>query len=156
MSLLPGSLVSTEWLEEHMLEPSVRVVDIRGYVKTVDAGTGDGKQISAYVGALDEYDASHIPGAVSVSAWETPQDKVNELLEKGAVLEAPVVVYCGAAKDCEDSKIVSGLLKGAGFVNIIIYKGGFPEWQAKAGKLVAKGTEPGTLDPELLPKEEAP
>lgn len=66
MSLLPGSLVSTEWLEEHMLEPSVRVVDIRGYVKTVDAGTGDGKQISAYVGALDEYDASHIPGAVYV------------------------------------------------------------------------------------------
>ena len=66
MSLLPGSLLSTEWLEEHMLEPSVRVVDIRGYVKTVDAGTGDGKQISAYVGALDEYDAGHIPGAVYV------------------------------------------------------------------------------------------
>lgn len=66
MSLLPGSLVSTEWLEEHLLEPSVRVVDIRGYVKTVDAGTGDGQQKSTYVGARDEYDTAHIPGAVFV------------------------------------------------------------------------------------------
>jgi thiosulfate/3-mercaptopyruvate sulfurtransferase len=66
MSLLPGSLVSTDWLEDHLLEPSVRVVDIRGYVKTVDAGTGDGKQISTYSGAKAEYDQAHIPGAVFV------------------------------------------------------------------------------------------
>lgn len=66
MSLLPGTLVSTDWLEQHLLEPSVRVVDIRGYVKTVDAGTGDGKQHSTYVGAKDEYDRAHIPGAVFV------------------------------------------------------------------------------------------
>ncbi len=66
MSLLPGTLVSTDWLEDHLLEPSVRVVDIRGYVKTVDAGTGDGKQNSTYVGAKDEYDAAHIPGAVFI------------------------------------------------------------------------------------------
>ena len=66
MSLLPGTLVSTDWLEEHLLEPAVRVVDIRGYVKTVDAGTGDGKQISTYVGAREEYDQAHIPGAVFV------------------------------------------------------------------------------------------
>ena len=73
MSLLPGSLVSTEWLEEHLLEPSVRVVDIRGYVKTVDAGTGDGKQQSTYVGARDEYDAAHIPGAVYAGPAGQPE-----------------------------------------------------------------------------------
>lgn len=66
MTLLPGSLVSTDWLEAHLLEPAVRVVDIRGYVKTVDAGTGDGKQNSTYVGARDEYDEAHIPGAVFI------------------------------------------------------------------------------------------
>lgn len=66
MTLLPGTLVSTDWLEDHMLEPKVRVVDIRGYVKTGDAETGDGKQISTYVGARDEYDLSHIPGATFV------------------------------------------------------------------------------------------
>lgn len=66
MSLLPGTLVSTQWLEEHLLEPSLRVVDIRGYVNTVDAGTGDGKNISSYLGARNEYDEAHIPGAVFV------------------------------------------------------------------------------------------
>jgi thiosulfate/3-mercaptopyruvate sulfurtransferase len=80
MTLLPGSLVSTDWLEEHLIEPAVRVVDIRGYVKTVDAGTGDGKQISTYVGAKDEYDQAHIPGAVFVD-WTTdiidPDDPVS-------------------------------------------------------------------------------
>jgi thiosulfate/3-mercaptopyruvate sulfurtransferase len=79
MSLLPGTLVSTDWLEDHLLEPSVRVVDIRGYVKTVDAGTGNGKQISTYVGAQDEYDEAHIPGAVFVD-WTAditdPDDSV--------------------------------------------------------------------------------
>jgi rhodanese-related sulfurtransferase len=103
-----------------------------------------------------EYLEGHIPGAVSVSAWDSPADKVNELMEKGAVVEAPVVVYCGAAKDCEDSKIVSGILKGVGFVNIMIFKGGFPEWQAKAPSLVAKGAEPGELDLKLLPEKAAP
>jgi thiosulfate/3-mercaptopyruvate sulfurtransferase len=80
MTLLPGSLVSTDWLEEHLLEPAVRVVDIRGYVKTVDAGTGDGKQISTYAGAKDEYDQAHIPGAVFVD-WTNdiidPDDPVS-------------------------------------------------------------------------------
>jgi thiosulfate/3-mercaptopyruvate sulfurtransferase len=80
MTLIPGSLVSTDWLEEHLLESAVRVVDIRGYVKTVDAGTGDGKQISTYVGAKDEYDQAHIPGAVFVD-WTTdiidPDDPVS-------------------------------------------------------------------------------
>ena len=80
MTLIPGSLVSTDWLEEHLLEPAVRVVDIRGYVKTVDAGTGDGKQISTYAGAKDEYDQAHIPGAVFVD-WTTdiidPDDPVS-------------------------------------------------------------------------------
>ncbi len=79
MSLLPGTLVSTDWLEDHLLEPSVRVVDIRGYVKTVDAGAGDGKQISTYAGARDEYDEAHIPGAVFVD-WTAditdPDDSV--------------------------------------------------------------------------------
>lgn len=79
MTLLPGSLVSTDWLENHLLEPSVRVIDIRGYVKSVDAGTGDGKQNAEYVGARDEYEAAHIPGAVYVD-WTTditdPEDPV--------------------------------------------------------------------------------
>lgn len=78
-SLLPGTLVTTEWLQMHLLEPSVRVVDIRGYVRTTDAQTGDGQQVAQYIGARDEYDAGHVPGAVFVD-WTTditdPDDPV--------------------------------------------------------------------------------
>lgn len=67
-SMLPDSLVSTEWLAAHLGEPGLRVVDIRGYVKTTDLG--EGRQHADYVGAGDEYESSHIPGAVFVD-WTT-------------------------------------------------------------------------------------
>jgi len=60
----PDSLVTTDWLEEHLDNPRVRVVDIRGYVKKRDLG--EGRQEAAYLAARDEYDEAHIPGAVYV------------------------------------------------------------------------------------------
>src|SRR5918911_896359 len=60
----PGTLVATGWLAEHLGDPAIRVVDIRGYVKTRDLGGG--KQEAEYVGARGEYDAGHVPGAVYV------------------------------------------------------------------------------------------
>ena len=67
-TVLPDSLVSTEWLVEHLDDPGLRVVDIRGYVNTTDLG--EGRQHADYVGARDEYEASHLPGAVFVD-WTT-------------------------------------------------------------------------------------
>lgn len=61
---LPDSLVSAEWLAEHLNDAHVRVVDIRGYVKTEDLG--EGRQKATYSGARDEYLESHIPGSVFV------------------------------------------------------------------------------------------
>lgn len=63
-SMLPDDLVSAAWLAEHLARPGVRVVDIRGYVTTTDLGGG--RQWAAYVGARDEYEANHIPGAVFI------------------------------------------------------------------------------------------
>src|ERR671921_1381578 len=66
--ILPGTLVSAEWLSERLTDPGLRVVDIRGYVKTDDLG--EGRQQAEYVGARDEYDREHIPGSVFVD-WTT-------------------------------------------------------------------------------------
>ena len=57
-------LVSTDWLGEHLSEPNLRVVDIRGYVKKTDLGNG--RQRAEYLAARDEYDEAHIPGAVYI------------------------------------------------------------------------------------------
>jgi thiosulfate/3-mercaptopyruvate sulfurtransferase len=57
-------LVTTEWLAEHLRDPDVRVVDIRGYVVTRPAGPG--VEEAEYRDAREEYLAAHIPGAVYV------------------------------------------------------------------------------------------
>jgi thiosulfate/3-mercaptopyruvate sulfurtransferase len=57
-------LVTTDWLAEHLDDPDVRVVDMRGYVVTRPVGPGVDE--AEYRGARDEYLAGHIPGAVYV------------------------------------------------------------------------------------------
>lgn len=63
-SILPGTLVGTGWLAKHLGAPGLRVVDIRGYVKTTDLGQG--RQHADYLAAADEYAEAHIPGSVFV------------------------------------------------------------------------------------------
>ncbi len=58
------SLVTTDWLQGHLEDPNLRVVDIRGYVKKTDLG--DGRQRAEYLPAREEYDEAHVPGAVFV------------------------------------------------------------------------------------------
>ena len=54
-------LAKTGWLQDHLEDPNLRVVDIRGYVKKTDLG--DGRQGAEYLPAREEYDESHVPGA---------------------------------------------------------------------------------------------
>ena len=97
-----------------------------------------------------DYVAGHITGAVSISPYEQSllADKIMRLAEEIPDV-APVIVYCTASADCEDSAMISRQLQAAGFQNITIYKGGFPEWDAKLrnderrSKLITTGAEPG-------------
>ena len=57
-------LVTTSWLAGHLEDPAIRVVDIRGYVRKTSLG--EGRQRAEYLGAREEYDEAHIPGAVYV------------------------------------------------------------------------------------------
>lgn len=57
-------LVTTDWLEAHLGDPDLRVVDIRGYVTTRPVAPG--VEEASYRGALMEYRAGHIPGAVFI------------------------------------------------------------------------------------------
>ena len=57
-------LVSTDWLQDHLGDPGLRIVDIRGYVATRPVAPGVDE--ATYRGAPEEYAAGHIPGAVFV------------------------------------------------------------------------------------------
>ena len=71
-------LAQTGWLVNHLGDPDLRLVDIRGYVKKRDLG--DGRQEAEYLAAREEYDEAHIPGAVYVD-WTRditdPEDPVT-------------------------------------------------------------------------------
>jgi thiosulfate/3-mercaptopyruvate sulfurtransferase len=57
-------LVSTDWLESHLDDDDLRIVDMRGYVVTRPLEPG--VEHADYRGAAEEYLASHIPGAVYI------------------------------------------------------------------------------------------
>ena len=98
-------LVGTNWLQENLEDPGLRVVDIRGYVKKTDLGGGH--QRAEYLAAREEYDEAHIPGAVYVDwtsditdpedpvpAQIAPPDRFARLMGSlGIGDDTPVVVY---------------------------------------------------------------
>jgi thiosulfate/3-mercaptopyruvate sulfurtransferase len=64
-----GPLVTTRWLADHLDEPRVRIVDIRGKVLPASAPSARPApmaRVARYLPKRDDYDAGHVPGAVFV------------------------------------------------------------------------------------------
>ena len=81
------------------------------------------------------YRKGHIAGAVSL-----PLGTVEERLptfKNRAPLTAALVVYCNGF-DCHDSGALGRRLLAAGYREVYVYLGGFPEWQS-AGYPVREG-----------------
>lgn len=76
-----GDLVSVNWLADRLDAANIRVVDIRGYVRTEDLGGG--RQRGAYAGAPEEYADGHIPGAVFV-------DWTRDIVDPDGVVKAQI------------------------------------------------------------------
>ena len=139
-SILPGTLVSPEWLAERLTDPGLQVVDIRGYVKTEDLG--EGRQHAEYVGARDEYDREHIPGSVFVD-WTTdivdpdhevkaqlaPADRFAEAMSRRGIGDETDVVVV----DHTGGHFATRLwwaLKYYGHDRVAVLDGGFNRWKA--------------------------
>jgi thiosulfate/3-mercaptopyruvate sulfurtransferase len=145
---LPDSLVSTAWLQGQLDNPNLRVVDMRGYVKSMDVGQG--KQEASYVGAPEEYEAGHIPGAVYVD-WTRdiidPKDDVpvqiappllfaEAMAERGIGNDTAVVVV-----DHSGGHFATRLwwaLKYYGHDDVAIVDGGYMKWVAEGRPLTAE------------------
>src|SRR5437588_9595193 len=70
-------LVETSWLAEHLNDPHIRIVDMRGYVRTVER---NGVQNAQYVGARNEYEQGHIPGAIYLD-WSSDIDDLGNAVK---------------------------------------------------------------------------
>src|SRR5918997_6275035 len=139
-SILPGTLVSPDWLAERLSHPGLQIVDIRGYVKTEELG--EGRQHAEYVGARDEYDREHLPGSVFVD-WTTdivdpdhqvkaqlaPADRFAEAMsQRGIGNETNVVVV-----DHTGGHFATRLwwaLKYYGHDRVAVLDGGFNRWKS--------------------------
>ncbi|MEP7288672.1 MAG: sulfurtransferase [Chloroflexota bacterium] len=75
--MLPDTLVTTDWLETHLADSDLRVVDIRGHVLPASEPTPH------YFNHYADYQQSHIPGAVFV-------DWVFEITDPADPRHAPI------------------------------------------------------------------
>ena len=130
----PKTLVSTDWLQDHLKDPDLRIFDASWYLP------GDSRDGRA------EYDAAHIPGARFFDIDEIsdlrselphtappPEKFISRMRAMGVGDGHQVVVYDGAG--LFSAARVWWLFRLMGKTDIAVLDGGFPKWQAE-GRLV--------------------
>ncbi|HEY1349986.1 MAG TPA: sulfurtransferase [Ktedonobacteraceae bacterium] len=140
-------LVETEWLAEHLQDPDVRVVDIRGYVRTVQR---DGVQQALYVGAPDDYAQAHIPGAVyidwtrdivdlddPVEAQIAPPEQFARVLSGLGIGDRHLVVAYDSHPASQFATRLWWALRYYGHNDVVVLNGGLPRWQRENRPLCA-------------------
>src|SRR5437763_494874 len=157
-------LVETSWLAEHLEDPHLRVVDMRGYVRTVEH---DGVQDAFYIGARDEYEEGHIPGALYID-WSSDivdPDDVVEAQVAPAELFAGVMGRLGigdqhlvVAYDAHPASQFATRLWWAlhyyGHDEVVVLNGGLPRWKRENRPLAKTipSYPPTTFTPVVQPQ----
>ena len=137
----PKTLVSTDWLAEHMKDPDLRILDASTYLPGVDR---DGRT---------EYDTVHIPGArffdiddVSDGRSDLPhmvppiEKFMSRVRAMGVGDGHQIVVYDGSG--LFSAARVWWLFRLMGQNNIAVLDGGLPKW-------IAEGREVEDLAPVI-------
>lgn len=74
----------------------------------------------------DLYDRGHIPGALLCNVYQLER-YLPDILNM-APMDSPVMVYCNG-EDCEDSRFLAQSLQEAGYLRLLIFTGGFSQWE---------------------------
>ena len=157
-------LVETSWLAEHVHDPHLRLVDMRGYVKTVER---DGVQDAVYVGAREEYEQGHIPGAVyidwsrdivdlddPVEAQIAPADRFAEVMGRLGIGQQHLVVVYDAHPASQFATRLWWALKYYGHDQVVVLNGGLPKWKRENRPLdqAIPAYPPTTFIPSVQPQ----
>ena len=157
------SLVNTEWLADHLEDPDIRVVDIRGYVKKTDLG--EGRQKAEYLAASEEYDDDHLPGAVYVDWTRDITDPDDPVLAQVAPPER-FAGLMGSLGIGDDTHVVVYDHAGGQFATrlwwvltyyghdaVSVLDGGWGKWTAEGRPTTSEvpEPEPAVFSPEPRP-----
>ena len=156
-------LVETAWLAEHLNDPQVRVVDMRGYVRTVQR---DDVQEALYVGAPDEYEQEHISGAVyldwtrdivdlddPVEAQIAPPEVFKQAMERVGIGDQHLVVAYDTHPASQFATRLWWALTYYGHTNVAVLNGGFSKWNREGRPLSSEipAYPPATFTPRVQP-----
>lgn len=132
-------LVETAWLEDHLHDPALRIVDMRGYVRTVVHGD---RQEAVYIGAPEEYAQAHIPGAVyvdwsrdivdpndDVEAQIAPPERFVEVMQRLGIGDEHLVVAYDSHPASQFATRLWWALNYYGHTRAVVLNGGLPKWQ---------------------------
>ncbi|MFM1800947.1 MAG: 3-mercaptopyruvate sulfurtransferase [Planctomycetota bacterium] len=155
-------LVSCQWLKDHLNQPDIRVVDMRGYVVTRQIEQGVDQ--ADYKGAYLEYLQGHIPGSTyidwtnhivdlndPVPAQIAPPDKFTEAIRSRGINSDSHVI----AVDHAGGQFATRLwwaLKYYGHDRVSVLDGGYIRWHELDLPLeegVAQSCEHGNFTPNL-------
>ncbi len=130
----PKTLVSTDWLEEHLRDPDLRIFDASWYLPDMKRN------------ARAEYDAAHIPGARFFDIDEIsdqrsqlphmvppPEKFISRMRAMGVGDGHQVVVYDGAG--LFSAARVWWLFRLMGKSDIAVLDGGFTKWRAEGREI---------------------
>ncbi|MGE5546265.1 MAG: 3-mercaptopyruvate sulfurtransferase [Solirubrobacterales bacterium] len=124
----PDALVSTEWLQDHLSAPDVRVVDASFYLPIQNRD------------AREEYEAEHIPGAVFFDIDEIadsnsdlphmlppPEKFASKVRKLGLGNGNKIVIYDGTGFASAAAR-VWWMFRYFGHRDVAVLDGGFPKW----------------------------
>ena len=133
---MPSPLVTTDWLEEHLHDVDIRIIEIRGKVLPPT------EPPPHYFTDRAGYEASHIPNAVFVD-WqvdivepESPSsdiasaDRFSELMEELGISNTSTIVVSDDAASMFACRM-RWALRYYGHENVYVLDGGWTKWRAE-------------------------
>lgn len=157
-------LVETTWLAEHLDDADLRIVDMRGYVRTIER---EGVQEAQYVGAREEYEHAHIPGALyidwtkdivdpddPVEAQIAPPERFAQVMGRLGIGDQYLVVAYDAHPASQFATRLWWALNYYGHDKVVVLNGGLAKWQRENLPLTdtIPVYHPATFTPVIRPE----
>ena len=157
-------LIETTELAARLDDPALRIVDMRGFVRTTER---DGVQHAEYVGAREVYERAHIPGAVyidwtrdivdltdPVAVQVAPPERFAEAMGRMGIGDEHLVVAYDTHPASQFATRLWWVLRYYGHERVVVLNGGLHKWQRENLPMTADIPHflPATFTPRVQPR----